>query len=195
MVSGCPRMDATDSMRQPAPKSHAFAATTSLLLISLLCGCATRGSYELEIMPAPVVFEPGLVEPFDDSFDTSSLPYLGMLYATDRAPAGEESGAADRFYTSENGRVLRLGLATIQLAGGELGWDEIREASFAANRQDTNTLRVTAAEELGALDRSFHPLAGADAKLVPSAQPSQEFADLVNRKLALSRRLHIYRRL
>ena len=75
--------------------------TNALLIIFIifLSGCATDRPYEIELMPAPDVYEKGLIDPFSDRNPLKAIPYEGILYVTDRQP----SDADHHFYLNERG--------------------------------------------------------------------------------------------
>lgn len=75
-----------------------------------LTACSTKKLNEIDLMPAPDVYEEGAVDPFTDTNPIEKIPYQGILYATDRSPAGEK----DHFYKNKRGNLLRLGSAKIK---------------------------------------------------------------------------------
>ncbi len=80
-----------------------------------------------------------------------NIPYGGVLYATDRLPAGDEN----KHYLDERGGELRLGSAQIELGAGRISWEEARRISLLKNRTAKYPLRVTGIQEIGILDRSI----------------------------------------
>ena len=73
-------------------RRRAFTITNAFLIILIiyLSGCATDKFYEIELMPAPDVYEKGLIDPFSDRNPLKAIPYEGILYATDRQPIDVE---------------------------------------------------------------------------------------------------------
>jgi hypothetical protein len=49
-----------------------------ILLIIYLSGCATDKPYEINLMPAPDVYEKGLIDPFSDRNPLKAIPYEGI---------------------------------------------------------------------------------------------------------------------
>jgi len=145
-------------------------------------------------MPAPEVYDDGALSPFADTSDIASSPYRGLLYATDRAPVPPSAAgdSVERFYANERGHLLRLGIAKIELGKGGMTWEEARRISLAKTRTDSYPLRVTAVEEFGVLDRSFHPFVAPELAAGRSRVPAQRFAELINAKLAVSQQKDIF---
>ena len=61
----------------------------SLSAAILLVGCSSPKPFEIDLMPAPEVYEEDGINPFTDTSPIDDLPYEGILYATDRMPAGK----------------------------------------------------------------------------------------------------------
>jgi len=160
----------------------------TLALIVYLSGCATNKPYEIYLMPAPDVYEEGLVDPFNDRNPLKAIPYEGILYATDRKP----SDADHHYYLNERGHLTRLGYARIELGPERIDWEEARRVSLLKNRTDMYPLKVVEVEELGILDRSINVLT--DPAMIPSdtRQPAERFAGFINAQLNRSRRKDIY---
>lgn len=159
-----------------------------IILIIYLSGCATNKPYEINLMPAPDVYEKGLIDPFNDRNPLKAIPYEGILYATDRQP----SDAEHHFYLNKRGSITRLGSARIEMGPQGISWEEARRMSLLKNRTDNYPLKVVGVEELGILDRSITVLT--DPAMVPSdpRQPAKDFAAFINAKLNSSRRKDIY---
>jgi esterase/lipase superfamily enzyme len=163
-------------------------------LTLLLAGCATTPPLHVDLMPSPQVYGEGGITPFTDDNVITESPYMGMLYATDRAPSDPETAKKqkERFYTSDRGSLLRLGLAEINLGEGEYTWEEARQISLAKNRPDKYPLNVVDVDELGILDDSYHPFVEEELLALRSEEPAQRFAKLINGKLDLSRQKEIF---
>ncbi len=166
--------------------------TTIIVLTStlvLVAACTANKVYQIELMPAPELYASYGVDPFEgiEAISGGEVPYRGILYATDRRP----SQAADTDYENKRGFLLRLGMAEVSLGGEQLDWEEARRISLLKNRSDSYPLKVTAVQEFGVLDRSVNELI--DPSLLPSDLHSgaQTFSELVNTKLAISRKKEI----
>lgn len=160
---------------------------TSIIILS---SCSQTGSHQIDLMPAPDVYEEGMVNPFTDVNPIENIPYKGVLYATDREPADEEQ--AESFYLNERGHLIRLGYGSISLGQEDITWEEARQISLLKNRTDKYPLRITAVKEVGILDRSLNVFT--ESELIPDDLhgPANEFSGLVNNKLAVSKNKDVY---
>ena len=163
-------------------------------LLLLLTGCASSPPRVINLMPAPDVYHGTAISPFADDLDVDAAPYRGMLYATDRmrVDPNAEKASGDRFYTSERGQVLRLGVAKIKLGEQNLDWEQAKSISLAKNRPDDYPLKVVDIEELGVHHASLHRFVPEDLLARKSEEPARRFANLVNKKLELSNKRDIF---
>ncbi|MBW1724598.1 MAG: alpha/beta hydrolase [Deltaproteobacteria bacterium] len=159
-----------------------------LLLIACLTACATNKPNEINLMPAPDVYEKGVVDPFTDTHPIEKIPYKGILYVTDRAPASTDN----HFYKNKRGNLLRLGAAKIQIGKEGITWEEARRISLLKNRTDKYPIKVTGAEEFGILDRSYSVLTDPGLMETFPHRPAERFAQLVNEKLKGSKKKDVY---
>ena len=156
----------------------------------LLCSCGSQGPFAIDIMPAPDVFEEGNIDPFADATPIGDLPYKGILFATDRQPATENDKEA--YYLNERGNYLRLGRATVALADADVTWEEARKVSLLKNRGKNYPITVNEVEEYGPLDRTVLPFRGPTELGDDAHAAAAQFAAAVNKKLAISKRKHVY---
>lgn len=91
-----------------------FARFSSMLLAgaALLPGCRGAPLSQISLMPAPEVYEEGKIDPFLDNDPISRGQHPSLLYASDRAPAGDDD---NEYYSDDRGGVLRRGVASIRL--------------------------------------------------------------------------------
>jgi esterase/lipase superfamily enzyme len=159
-----------------------------LVIVLALSGCASKPKDQIMLMPAPDVYDQGEWDPFTDRDPVEDIPYGGILYATDRQPAQKEG----RYYMDDRGHVLRLGVAKITVGNEDMTWEEARRISLLKNRPKGYPLKVTAARELGILDRSVN--AFTDHLVVQEQRqlPAGQFAADINAKLAISRKKDIF---
>lgn len=171
-----------------------FDAVLIVALLAIVTGCAASGPYQIDLMPAPDVYNDEMVSLFVDPEGPPDMEPHRILYATDRVPAGPEkrSSWGERFYVNERGHVLRVGFANVALGESELSWEDALRITFAQNRSGTHRVRVTDVHELGILDRSLHPLIDSELREQASPEPAREFAARVNDRLANSQQKDIF---
>ncbi len=155
---------------------------------TLFISCASKNPLEINLMPAPDIYEEGNIEPFSDTSPMESIPYSGMLYATDREPARDSR----RTYLDERGSELRLGVAAIELGNEKITWEEARRISLLKNRTEKYPLKVTQVEEIGLLDRSLSVFTPSEMIPDPPDAAAKRFAAKVNKKLELSENKSIF---
>ncbi len=168
--------------------------SASLLLVLALSACASDSLYKLNLMPAPDIYDEGSVNPFTDKHPMESMPYRGVLYATDRAPVTENTkDSKELHYQNKRGHLIRTGIAHMQLGEEKMTWEEARRISLLKNRTDKYPMQVTRIEELGLVDtsvsRAFMDLADLPEDL---GRGGRELVRLVNKKLAMSKHKHVY---
>ncbi|WP_455374834.1 alpha/beta hydrolase [Kaarinaea lacus] len=163
-------------------------------IFMLLVSCASPPPRHLNLMPAPDVYNDKGFTPFVEDIDKEAAPYRGMLYATDRSPAGPDvkKASEDQFYTSERGHLLRFGIARIELGKDNFSWEEARKISLAKNRPDEYPLKVTDINELGVFYGSYHQFVDKDQLSKKSNLPATRFAELINKKLVVSHKKDIF---
>lgn len=173
---------------RPGPASGAGVPARALLALLLaavvVAGCASRGPPELVLMPAPDVYADGAFDPFVDDDPITAGAQPGMLFATDRAPAGPDQRRYAH-YSNQRGHVLRLGIARVELGHDEsITWEEARRISVLKNRTTDYPLRVADVEEFGPLAETIRPF---DEELTPSDAPGARFVEEIDRRLERSR--------
>jgi esterase/lipase superfamily enzyme len=179
------------------PKSTAcrsgglVAVVGTLGVIALLAGCATAPVDQIELMPAPDVYGDGLLNPLPETNPFNRIPYDGILFATDRAPASSED--PEKYYRNDRGQVVRLGLAEIEFGKKEFTWQFARKVSMLKARTDEFPVRISNVEEWGIMGSTIpywfdRDLLGEDD--LPDA--SERFAKAINAQLAVSSKKHVY---
>ena len=180
-------------MRQYGPYPD---STRGFLLLAaclaVLAGCASQPVNEIDLMPAPDVYGDGLLDPLPRNQPYAAIPYGGLLYATDRQPAGPDD--KEEHYLNDRGAILRVGVARIGLGDKQLDWETARRVTLLKNRTDEYPLKVTSVEEWGVLGRTIpfftdgRDMNGSD--LPPDI--SDKLAEQINAQLARSDRKHVY---
>ncbi len=163
-----------------------------LLGFVLLAGCASPPVDQIELMPAPDVYGDGMLDLLPETNPFSAVPYEGILFATDRMPAGEDDEEA--YYLSRAGYALRVGLAEIQFGKKDYTWEMAREVSLLKSRVDKFPVKITGVEEWGVLSGSI-PFWIDPEQLPPEERlpdASAEFAEAINRHLAGSDKKDVY---
>jgi len=139
-------------------------------------------------MPAPDVYGDGMLDPLPEENPFRKIPYGGILYATDREPAGPDD--EEPYYLSKRGSILRLGVARIQLGETQILWPQARQYSLLKNRTNEYPLKVTGVDEWGILGTTvpfFTNGLGIQGETLP-ADASQRYVDAINAQLAESER-------
>jgi len=159
-------------------------------LLVVFAACSGSKFYELNLMPAPEVYDEDTINPFTDLTPIEKVPYTGILYATDREPAGKNN--KDHFYTNDRGHVLRLGLGHLSIGENTLSWEEARQISLLKNRAGKYPLKITGVEEFGTLDKSDNIIFDPERLSEDPLQPGIDFSSLINKKLSISKNKDIY---
>jgi len=109
-----------------------------------------------------------------------------MLYATNRAPVDAGDDGDERYYSSERGYLVRLGVADITFGDSDITWDEARKISLLKNRPGSFPLEVNGVEEYGILSSSVSVFTPAGVAASVDDRPSREFAREIEARLARS---------
>ena len=166
-------------------KSHSTAISIAAILLS---GCAGGPPNQLDLMPAPEVYEQ-TETPFNTS-DVASTPAgtgtLDMLYATNRAPATAGEEGDERYYSGERGYLVRFGLADITFGDSDISWDEARRISLLKNRPGSFPLSVVGVKESGILASSISIFTPSEIAATVDDGPSADFVREIEDRLARS---------
>lgn len=103
-----------------------------ILVLVVLAGCASKPVDQIELMPAPDVYGDGMLNPLPEYNPFNDIPYRGILYATDRAPAGADD--QEKYYLNDRGQILRVGVANVELGDKSFEWDSARVGSTLHSR-------------------------------------------------------------
>jgi esterase/lipase superfamily enzyme len=165
-----------------------------LVALILASSCASTPVNRVELMPAPEIFDDGKMNPLPEQPPFERLPYGGVLYATDRAPATPED--KQDYYLNDRGEVLRVGLAEIEYGAGKFTWDLAREISLLRNRTESFPVEITNAQEWGYLQSTMPSwvdpttLDAENEGLLTEA--TQQLADAIDQQLAQSEKKNVY---
>ena len=142
-------------------------------------------------MPAPDVYGDGVLNPLPETNPFDRIPYDGILYATDRAPATSDD--SEKYYLNDRGQVVRLGLAEVELGKKEFTWQFARQVSLLKARTEDFPVRISGVEEWGIMGDSIPYWFDRDLITedeLPEA--SERFAQAINEQLAASEKKHVY---
>jgi len=163
-----------------------------LTVTALLSACASAPVDQIELMPAPDVYGDGLLNPLPETNPFDRIPYDGILFATDRAPATEED--PEQYYRNDRGQVVRLGLAEIQFGKKEFTWEFGRRISMLKSRTEDYPVKISSVDEWGIMGSTipywFDMSLISEDEVPPDA--TDRFADAINGQLAASKKKHVY---
>ncbi|MCK5516822.1 MAG: alpha/beta hydrolase [Desulfobulbaceae bacterium] len=177
------------------PQSMLTSAMRKICVVILLLtitSCASLPIDQVNLMPAPDVFGEGLLNPLPEIDPFPNIPYKGILYATDRRPAGE--GDPENYYANDRGQFVRLGVAKVAVGDRHFDWDYARNISMLKTRSDKFPMRIDSVEEWGLLGGTVPYWA--DINLMfpdgPPPDATSRFVDAINAQLTLSKKKHVY---
>jgi len=159
-------------------------------LVFALTSCARKYIYKTNLMPAPEIYIKAQIDPFSDKKPFDEMPYKGILYATDRLPADQES--LERFYQNKRGYVLRLGVGMLKIGREDIPWEEVRRISLLKKRTKVYPLGVTSVDEFGIFADSHTIFTTPQESDSDSNKPAEKFIGLINKKLAISKQKDIF---
>lgn len=158
-------------------------ASITILFPFLLAAasCATTKPYTQPLMKTPEVLTEGDIDPFSGYEGWSDEDSLGILYATNRLPAPEDS---DVPYLNERDVFLHLGMAEIAIGDGEVNWATLRDIEQLNAGTESYPLSLQSITPFGPLDDSLHAMV--DASRIPENRngPAERFAEIINTHLA-----------
>ena len=168
-------------------------ASTALLAVLLTAGCTGKLPIDqVDLMPAPDVYGDGLLNPLPEYNPLTEIPYGGILYATDRAPATEND--PERYYLNDRGQVVRLGVARVELGEKRFDWATARQISMLKTRTEKYPIRVADAQEWGMLASTVPNWL--DIELESDGNPppdaTDRFAEAISAQLARFDRKKVY---
>ena len=153
-----------------------FCVTLLLTVIS----CASLPNDQINLMPAPDVYGDGLLNPLPEINPFPNIPYKGILYATDRQPAGE--GDPEPYYSNDRGQFVRLGVANVALGDRQFDWEYARNISMLKTRTDKLPIKIESVQEWGILGSTVPYWADINLMFPDNPPPdaTSQFADAIN---------------
>lgn len=144
-------------------------------LALMACALALAGcSSPVRLMPTPLKFTMGYVDPFTHGGQNGESSYISLFYATNRAVLIESRQPVYTIFPSD---TLRMGTAYVQIGDGTLDWDRVTALSTSDVERGRPILSLKRLEEQASFD------IGSQAP--PNAQ-ARAFYDEINRALAAS---------
>ena len=142
----------------------------ALLLAALLAGCESP----VRLMPTPVSFRSGDVDPFALAGTTALGTDVPVLYATNRGAVIEKPEPIHTILPSER---LRMGVAHVRIGDDTLDWDTLHRLSTSDDPDERPIVQLKALEQIASLGPKDS---------VASSPDAQAFFALVNKALAAS---------
>lgn len=148
-----------------------WLAVLGVLLAVLLAGCQTS---PVRLMPTPVPFVDGYIDPFRTAGAGSGSTEVPVFYVTNRAALIEKP---EPIYLTVPADTLRMGVAHVRIGDGTLDWETLHRLSTSADPEERPIVRLQRLEQMAALEPEQRVENSADARA---------FFDRVNRALAAS---------
>jgi esterase/lipase superfamily enzyme len=115
--------------------------------------CALAGCHSAK-MPSPIVFRDGRVDPCARIAEADRTKEVQLFYATSRRPKGSPSRPS---YSNDVSQTLRLGVATVQLGGDDMTWEQLCAASTGKVSLEKLPMKITAMREVARLPKPSQP--------------------------------------
>jgi len=115
-----------------------------LLAVALLAGCQTP----VRLMPTPVVFQTGDVDPFEQAGYEAQGTQVPVLFATNRGAVIEWP---ELILTVFPGTTLRMGVADVRIGDGTLDWETLHRLSTSDDRDGRPIVQLARLEQMAKL--------------------------------------------
>ena len=122
-----------------------LARLAGLALAAVLAGCQSP----VRLMPTPVPFVDGYVDPFATAGVELAGTEVPVFYATNRAALVEKPEPVHLFVPTE---TLRLGVAHVRVGDETLDWETLHRLSLSADADERPILELKKLEQLAKLD-------------------------------------------
>lgn len=156
--------------RLPGDGRRITSWLAALFLAALLAGCQSP----VRLMPTPVSFRSGDVDPFAHAGTTASGTDVPVLYATNRGAVIEKPEPVHTILPSER---LRMGVAHVRIGDDTLDWDMLHRLSTSDDPDERPIVRLKELEQIASLGPQDS---------VASSPDARAFFALVNKALAAS---------
>lgn len=129
----------------PSGALRLLVLLSGLLITALLAGCQSP----VRLMPTPVPFVDGYVDPFATAGVALEGTEVPVFYATNRAVLVEKPEPLHLIVPSE---TLRLGVAHVRVGDETLDWPTLHRLSLSADLGERPILELMRLEQLATLD-------------------------------------------
>jgi hypothetical protein len=148
-------------------------AVIALALTVLLAGCDSP----VRLMPTPVSFRTGAIDPFEQAGTTAKGTDVPVLYVTNRGAVIEKPEPIHTILPSDR---LRMGVAHVRIGDDTLDWDTLHRLSTSDDLDERPIVKLDLLEPIASL--------GANDTVAdsPDAPDAQAFFALVNKALEAS---------
>jgi hypothetical protein len=173
---------------RPSRISLRRARLVPLILAGLLASCGAS-EYQIDLMPAPAVYQDGTLSPFPAGFRIDTDEREGIPYYTLRAPADPDSENESAYlspYLDTRGKVGRVGIGSVDLTSAPREWEAALGLTLASDRKGTYRLRLVDVDEYGVLGDTVTDFAEPDERPADLAAAGRRFAARINAELARS---------
>ena len=159
-------------------------------MLCLVAACGHGIHDEIEMMPPPVVYAAGEVDPFPEVTDASLQEQSKLFYVTDRRPAANEDEPT--YYANERGYILRAGTVDIVADPPFSSWEELRAISMSEEISVKRVLKIKDAQEIGVLPVANTSLQPSVPERADAQESGRVFAQAINNQLAESNQKDIF---
>ena len=152
------------------PRIHFLIA-----VVCVLAGCHS------ETMPVPVVFRDPRIDPCARIPAAERTNKVQILYATSRRATGSPSKPT---YSNDVTSDLRLGVATVQLGGDDMTWEQLCQISTGKVTARKLPMSIPRMQEMARLSEPAQ--SSAQSRNVSATTDELAWAELINRQLDLT---------
>ena len=145
------------------------------LLLVLACALAGCGVKNVPLMPTPVIYTEGGLEPFRNLSEKRKTPIVDIFYATnrDRVDDWQAIHYGNRFTDR-----IALGAAAMRIGGPDMTWERLLALSKTDDRDEEPNIELSGVLERGAV--------AVDDPYGPLSLESAQFISAINQRLAES---------
>lgn len=163
----------------------------AVLPVAAITGCAKQPA----LVPAPVLYTSGMVDPYADVPEVLRSGSATVIYATDRMEEPTKDGSL--VYGHRRSPTLVFGTCTVQM-GESATWEELRTASVTEKRPKPIPLAVTSIDPYGTFPATTTMVRSGDAWeedpvfLAEDAEAEKKLCALLDAQLANTPHKEVY---